>query len=201
MNRRNFIISSSLTAISLTTFGSIIKQSNGTFIGDCDTTDDILGPKYRPGAPVRSNLLFSGLEGTQVNIKGKVFTDDCKTAIAGASVELWHCNDKGDYDDTSDKFLHRATWITDKNGDYSFLTIVPGKYLNGNLYRPAHFHFRVKATNHKELISQVYFQGDPYIKTDRWASSQKAKERILEIKPKTNQAEASILFNIHLQKA
>ena len=200
MNRKQFIISSSLTAISVLTFGSIIRKKNGSFVGDCETTADILGPKYRSGAPVRSELVFDGLEGTRVTIKGKVFTEDCTTVLKDATIEFWHCNTKGDYDDTSDKFLHRAKWITDEKGEYSFHTIVPGKYLNGSQYRPSHFHFRVTAKDHKELISQVYFKGDPHIEKDPWASKEKAKERILQIVPKTDKEDASIIFNIHLDK-
>ena len=71
MDRKKFILSTSLTAFSMTTFGSIIKKANGNFIGDCDTTNDILGPFYRPGAPFRSDLTYNGLEGNRILLKGK----------------------------------------------------------------------------------------------------------------------------------
>lgn len=200
MNRRKFIINSSLTAISLATAGFIIKKNDGSFTGDCETTDDILGPKYRPNAPIRSDLRFKGIEGTQLMVKGKVFTEDCKTVIPAATIEFWHCDINGIYDDDSDKYLYRAKWVAGNNGDYSFRTIVPGRYLNGNLIRPAHYHFRVTAKGHKELISQVYFKGDPHIAKDRWASQTKAKERILQIVPKTSKEEAHVLFNIYMDK-
>ena len=69
MNRKKFIISSSLTAVSLTTFGSIIKDFNGAFTGDCDTTNDILGPFYRPDAPIRSDLTYEGLVGNRLTVQ------------------------------------------------------------------------------------------------------------------------------------
>jgi catechol 1,2-dioxygenase len=50
MDRKKFIISASWTAFGLSTFGSIVKKPNGTFEGDCETTNDILGPFYRPEA-------------------------------------------------------------------------------------------------------------------------------------------------------
>ncbi len=201
MNRKEFIIGSSLTAISVITAGFIIRKADGTFAGDCETTNDILGPKYRPGAPVRSDLTFKGLAGERLIVKGSVFTADCKTVIPQATVECWHCDTRGDYDDDSDKFLHRAKWITDPGGTYLFTTIIPGRYLNGNLLRPSHYHFRVTAKGHKELISQIYFEGDPHIAKDPWASHPKAKERILAIVPKTNREEAHVLFNIYLDKS
>lgn len=200
MNRRKFIISSSITAVSLATAGFIIKKTDGSFAGDCETTNDILGPKYRPNAPVRSDLSFPGMNGTRLIIKGKIFTQDCKTVLPGTMIELWHCDINGNYDDDSEKYLYRAKWITGINGDYSFRTIVPGSYLNGSLYRPAHYHFRVTAKGHKELISQVYFKDDPHIARDPWASAPNAKERILEIVNKTPREEAHVLFNIFLDK-
>ncbi len=166
MDRKKFILSSSLTAIGLSAFGAIIKDSNGDFKGDCDTTNDILGPFYRANAPIRSDLTFEGLAGTRIKLKGKVFKSDCTTVIKDALVEIWHCNSEGEYDNSTKEFRHRAGFYTNDKGEYSFNTILPGKYLNGELYRPSHIHYRVTEKNSKELISQIYFKGDPHITED-----------------------------------
>lgn len=200
MDRKRFIISSSLTAFALTTFGSIIKDANGDFKGDCDTTNDILGPFYRPDAPVREDLTYEGLSGTRIVLKGRVFNSDCKTILKDALVEIWHCNTEGEYDNDSKEFRHRACLITNENGEYSFTTILPGKYLNGELYRPSHIHYRVTEKNSKELISQIYFKGDPHIIKDPWASQEKAKHRILEISPEDIKGNLTIKFDIYLKE-
>jgi protocatechuate 3,4-dioxygenase beta subunit len=49
-------------------------------------------------------------------------------------VEIWHCNTKGEYDNDSKEFRQRASLITNEKGEYSFTTILPGKYLNGEFY-------------------------------------------------------------------
>lgn len=198
MNRKKFIISSSLTAVSLTTFGSIIKDFNGAFTGDCDTTNDILGPFYRPDAPIRSDLTYEGLAGNRILLKGKVFRADCTTPVKDAMVEIWHCNTEGEYDNETKDFKLRACWNTNEQGEYSFKTILPGKYLNGELYRPAHIHYRVTEKTSKELISQIYFKGDPHIAKDPWASQAKAKLRILEISPEDIYGNLTINFDIYL---
>lgn len=187
-----------MAAFSISTIAEV-KEENGKFHGDCDTSSDILGPFYRPKAPERSDLLMKGLQGTIITIKGKVFQQDCITPIANAQVEIWHCNSKGEYDNESDKYLHRALWFTDVDGNYSFKTIIPGKYLNGKLYRPAHIHFRVTAKNQKELISQLYFQGDPHITDDPWASKQEAQHRILPIIPEDTKGNIVVQFDIYLK--
>lgn len=198
MDRKKFILSASLTAIALSAFGSIIRKSNGTFVGDCETTNDILGPFYRPEAPIRSDLTYEGLEGTRILLKGRVFKSDCVTALKNALVEIWHCDTEGVYDNDSEEFRQRARLYTNDNGEYAFRTILPGKYLNGALYRPAHIHYRVTAKDSEELISQIYFKGDPHIVEDPWASQKKAKQRILPIAPEDTKGSLTVNFDIYL---
>ncbi|MFK8044379.1 MAG: hypothetical protein AB8B72_02710 [Crocinitomicaceae bacterium] len=200
MNRKEFLVTSTLTAVGLTTIGCAIKTSEGSFEGDCETTNDILGPFYRPKAPERNNLLFDGLKGTKIQLKGAVYQSDCKTLIKNALVEIWHCDSEGNYDNESDLFLHRAVAKTTKAGNYDFLTIIPGKYLNGELFRPSHIHYRVSAPGYKELISQIYFKGDPHITKDPWASQPKANMRILDLIPENTKGELSVTFDIYLPK-
>jgi protocatechuate 3,4-dioxygenase beta subunit len=200
MDRKKFLVSSSLTAFALSACGSIIKGANGEFRGDCDTTNDILGPFYRPNAPIRSNLTYDGLKGTVIVLKGKVFKSDCITPIKDSLVEIWHCNAEGEYDNETADFRHRAGIYTNDNGEYSFTTILPGKYLNGELYRPSHIHYRVTEKNSKELISQIYFKGDPHIVKDPWASQDKAKQRVLQITPEDIKGNLTITFDIYLKE-
>lgn len=200
MDRKSFLITSTLTAVGLTAFGSVFKKENGEFAGDCETTNDILGPFYRPDAPLIDDLTYEGLVGTRIVIKGKVYQSDCSTVIKNALVEIWHANTKGEYDNESNEFQQRAGWKTNEKGEYSFKTIMPGKYLNGKLYRPAHIHFRVSADGQKELVSQIYFSGDPHIEKDPWASQKKAKERILPIIPEDVEGNLVINFDIYLNE-
>lgn len=198
MDRRKFIIGTSLTAFSMSAFGNVIKGVDGNFKGDCETTNDILGPFYRENAPLRSDLTYEGLEGTVINLKGKVFKSDCNTPLKNALVEIWHCNAKGEYDNDTSDFNQRASWKTNDEGEYSFKTILPGKYLNGRLYRPSHIHYRVTEKESKELISQIYFEGDPHIAKDPWASDKNAKHRILQISPIDVEGNLTINFDIYL---
>jgi catechol 1,2-dioxygenase len=199
MDRKKFIISSSLSAFALTAFGSIVKGANGEFKGDCDTTNDILGPFYRPNAPIRSDLTYNGLKGNRIILKGKVYKSDCITEVKGALVEIWHCNTDGEYDNETNDYKQRASLNSNEKGEYLFKTILPGKYLNGELYRPSHIHYRITDESSKEIVSQIYFKGDPHIIKDPWASQDKAKHRILEITPEDIHGNLTIHFDIYLQ--
>lgn len=201
MDRKKFIITSTLTAIGLSTFGAVVKMPDGTYNGDCETTNDILGPFYRADAPYRSDLTSPELEGTRIQLTGKVFGADCVTPLKNALIEIWHCNANGDYDNESEDFNQRASIITNDEGAYTFLTILPGKYKNGSLYRPSHIHYRVTEEHSKELISQIYFRGDPHIEKDPWASQEKASLRILEMIPEDTKGNLTLTFDIFLGEA
>lgn len=197
MNRKEFLVASSLTAFSVSIFGQV-RPLGDDFEGDCETTNDILGPFYRPNVPVRNDLTSKDLKGTVVELKGKVFGSDCVTPTGNAMVEIWHCDTEGEYDNHSKDFQLRGKWFSDAKGDYSFKTILPGKYLNGALYRPAHIHFRVTVEGSRELISQIYFKGDPHIIEDPWASKKEAIHRILPITLEDIYGNLTVVFNIYL---
>jgi len=198
MKRRDFLKKSSLFAFALTSMGCVVVKEQ-KFVGNCETTNDILGPFYRPNAPQRTNLDLYNEGGKKLKIVGKVFSNDCTTELENAIVEIWQANTKGGYDNDTSEYRYRSTAITPKKGDYTFDTIVPGRYLNGALLRPSHVHFRVRAAGHQELISQIYFKNDPYIEKDPWASDTKAQDRILEMIAEGDGS--TVTFNIFLAKA
>lgn len=202
MKRRTFIKNSSLTALSISAFGSI--QWNGkSFVGDTPTTTDILGPFYRPGAPMRSDIIPPDSKGIPMNLTGTIFKEDGKTPLNNVLVEIWQCDENEHYDNTSDSFLFRGAIKTDKNGKYAFKTIVPVPYKadpnNEESWRPAHIHMRVSVAEQQDLITQIYFKGDKYNDTDRSASSPQAVNRILNI-VKNSSGENTVTFDVVLSK-
>ena len=202
MKRRTFIKNSSLTVLSISAFGSI--QWNGkSFVGDTPTTTDILGPFYRPGAPMRSNIIPPDSKGIPMNLTGTIFKEDGKTPLNNVLVEIWQCDENEHYDNTSDSYLFRGAIKTDKNGKYAFKTIVPVPYKadpnNDESWRPAHIHMRVSVAEQQDLITQIYFKGDKYNDTDRSASSPQAVNRILNI-VKNSSGENTVTFDVVLSK-
>ncbi|HET6556528.1 MAG TPA: hypothetical protein VFG54_04385 [Prolixibacteraceae bacterium] len=186
MKRRNFIANTAISAIAVSAYG-FISFNGEQYVGDCETTTDILGPFYRPNSPERNNLLISGDAGNPVELSGTVRHKDCVTPYPKAKVELWHCDGKGVYDNTSNEFRYRATTFTDDKGHYSFTTILPVPYDVGNgNFRPAHFHMMITAAGYQPLVTQLYFKGDKHIGDDRYASSSKASRRILDIQTADN---------------
>ena len=86
------------------------------------------------------------------------------TPLAGAQVDVWHCDALGVYSDTTDpswntvgqKFL-RGYQVTDAKGGAQFTTIYPGWYQG----RTVHIHFKIRTTSTSgqsyEFTSQLFF--------------------------------------------
>ncbi len=121
------------------------------------TTADALGPYYIAGAPAVVDLAGSE-RGQAIAISGLVLDTRCEP-IANAQVEIWQADDGGDYHD--DKL--RASIACNAAGAYAFTSIMPGRYLQATGLRPAHLHYRVSAPGYRTVVTQIYFQGDPYL--------------------------------------
>lgn len=123
------------------------------------TEDDIEGPFYTPGAPEKSTLVEPGMAGVLLTISGRVTDTDCQP-IANAILDVWQADDAGGYDNNG--FVLRGIFTTDADGYYEIRSIVPGHYLNGAQYRPAHVHVKASGPGFASLTTQLYFEGDPY---------------------------------------
>jgi protocatechuate 3,4-dioxygenase, beta subunit len=180
------------------------------------TPDQILGPFYPlkpfgrnadltrvPGRPGRAEGLVLDVMGRVLNPKGEPVRD--------AQLEIWQANAHGRYTHPSDHnpapldlhFEGSTTLITDHDGRYRFKTIKPAAYPAGpNRMRPAHIHFQVSGRQDR-LVTQMYFEGDPYNKTDRFLQTTLEQSDLLIAKllPPTSEMEPEsklVVFDIVL---
>jgi protocatechuate 3,4-dioxygenase beta subunit len=199
MKRRKFIEHTSLLALSVGVFGKI-KWDGEKYTGTNPTTTDILGPFYRPGAPFKTDLVQPGSKGELLHFGGTVFDKDGKTPVSGALVEIWHCDETGTYDNTSDKYIYRASAKTKADGKYHFRTILPVPYsVAATITRPAHIHMRISATGVQDLVTQIYFKGDKHIPKDSSAGDPKSLNRILDISV-NDKNEKNVRFDVFLRE-
>jgi len=149
VNRRRFLIA-----------GAIFVLPDALHAQQCRVTPrDALGPFYKANAPAQAELCASGSGGGQILVvSGRVLgTPDC-AALAGALVEVWQADSRGDYTQVGAKqddagCLLRASLKTGADGRYAFRTVLPGEYPG----RPRHIHYRVSAKGHATLVTQLYF--------------------------------------------
>jgi protocatechuate 3,4-dioxygenase beta subunit len=165
---------------------------------DCRATQWDLygtGPFYLPEAPARTRIARASEPGVPLSISGTV--SNCKTPVPGVKLEVWQATDSGCYiypqarcdlnagDDEEARLWGQLT--TDAEGRFAFETIKPGRYLNGDRYRPSHIHFRITAPGRvqgdggADLVTQLYFEGDEYIQGDYAADHESAAGRIIPL--------------------
>jgi protocatechuate 3,4-dioxygenase beta subunit len=172
--------------------GGAMLLAPEAFAQQCRVTQrDALGPFYIPNAPARAELCASGSGGKErLVVTGRVLgMPDC-APIAGAHVEVWQADARGDYtqvgggqDDAG--CLLRASLKTDAEGRYSFRTVLPGEYPG----RPRHIHYRVSAKGYATLVTQLYFARERGI----------PEELVVKAAPKDGALAAS--FDVTLSKA
>jgi catechol 1,2-dioxygenase len=146
----------------------------------------IEGPFYVPGAPefgADATLPMRDDEpGIRLTLHGQVRGVD-GTALRGARLDIWQDDANGVYSQFGPNVPEwnlRGVVTADENGRFRIRTIKPVPYeiptegatgtlirgANWAAFRPAHLHLRVSAAGHQQIISQLYFPGDPHNETD-----------------------------------
>ncbi len=125
--------------------------------------------------------------GDIIYVSGRVLDEACQP-IEGAPVDVWQANTWGRYDHEQDAGNPRAldpnfqSWaelVTDAEGRYSFKTIKPGSSPvdDQGWIRPPHIHFKVSRRGYQELITQMYFAGEPLNEPDQIRKALAPEER------------------------
>ncbi len=172
--------------------GAVLATPAAAAARECSLTPpDILGPFYRFGAPFQTSLGAPNEPGEKLVVSGTVYSSDCRTVLSRALIEVWQANSAGHYDTDipghyteATSFHLRGMLNTDERGHYEIGTVMPGRYpippgLPGleqfaGQTRPAHIHFRAIEALHVPLTTQLYFQDDPFIGKDPFASRKPA---------------------------
>jgi protocatechuate 3,4-dioxygenase, beta subunit len=115
--------------------------------------------------------------GERIIVTGRV-VDGSGNPVANTLIEIWQANAAGRYVHRGDQhdapidpnFLGMGRCLTNRAGEYTFLTVRPGAYpwLNHpNAWRPAHIHFSLFGPSYNSrLVTQMYFPGDPLHEMD-----------------------------------
>jgi len=143
---------------------------------------ELSGPRelQRRLARARGELAGDGEKraiGQLIHLRTTVVDED-GAPVAGAMVEIWHCNAAGKYIHPNDRhdapadpnFYGAARLIADERGRIELRTIKPGAYPvpdTDGWWRPPHIHFSVWGRVWlSRLVTQMFFPGEPLNETD-----------------------------------
>jgi hypothetical protein len=131
-----------IVALSVSILSFPYATGREAFAASCTpTAEDMMGPFYKPDAPVRESV------GKGYTLRGVVRSSSDCAPLPGATIEFWLAGPVHEYDDA-----HRATVIADQAGAYRFESNLP-QPIEG---RPPHIHLRVSAKGYKTLVTQHY---------------------------------------------
>ncbi len=188
-NRRNFL------KIGLGTTGAVLASSSLTKAAAlaCKLTPSQTAGPFFPGEEkfhIDQDLTYvkgsnQRAKGQIVYIHGKILDPACNN-VSDAIVEIWQACASGKYNNVKDtnpapidpNFKYWGEVNTNNQGEFVFKTIVPGAYpADSNWTRPPHIHFKVSKLGFHELITQMYFKGNPLNDTDLILQNIPASER------------------------
>jgi protocatechuate 3,4-dioxygenase beta subunit len=167
------VIGGSLTRIALAQTGATATPgATAAALPACVVRPELTeGPYFVDGQLNRSDIRIdpsdnSIKEGLPLKLVYRVsdVTGGVCAPLAGAQVDVWHCDADGQYSgvqdqgfDTSGEMWLRGYQITDADGIATFITIVPGWYSG----RAVHIHFKIRTEPESasgfEFTSQFFF--------------------------------------------
>ncbi|HYN19128.1 MAG TPA: hypothetical protein VEY96_13725 [Actinomycetes bacterium] len=126
-----------------------------------------------PGGEVERTpeTVAAGRGGERLVVSGTVYGEDCRTPLAGASIEVWQTNAEGEYGPGQETGGERCCYLaaalrTDGRGRYRFETVRPGHYKDTEEPPPAHIHFEVRHPDAAGVLTELLFEGDPWLRPD-----------------------------------
>lgn len=131
-------------------------------------------PKTKPGDSDADLTCLKGASGNAlgevIEIRGRILSVKGH-ALKDAIVEIWQADSRGRYAHPGDinpltgrdrNFQGYGAVRTGADGAYRFRTIRPSGYSSGSIRRTPHIHFRVLDHASRELVTQMYFPGEPF---------------------------------------
>lgn len=102
-------------------------------------------------------------QGVVTHLRGRLLAAD-GSPLAGARIEIWQCDARGIYRHPRDReaardtgFQGRGAMQAGADGGFAFRTIRPVPYPG----RTPHIHVLVRAPGRRELVTQLYLEGEP----------------------------------------
>lgn len=181
--RQEFVLLSDVLGVSMLVDAVAHRDGPGA-----TTESTVMGPFHTGDAPQVSHgaTIATGPEadrGQPCVVRGRVLSTG-GAPLVGAEVDVWQADDVGFYDvqpesDMPDVNL-RGVLRTDADGAFWFRTVRPrwypipadgpvGRLLRStgrHPNRPAHIHFWLRAEGHRDVVTHLFDQTDPWLDRD-----------------------------------
>jgi len=180
------------------------------------TPAEVKGPFYPVVAQKDTDFDLTRIEGKDGVAEGKVIVltgrvvDTAGNPVEDATVDLWQANAAGRYRHPHDPneapldpfFQGWAIVPSGVDGGFKFKTVYPGAYPASDAWtRPPHIHFKVSKRGYVELVTQMYFPGEPLNEGDRLLAGKSGEEQALMIAERIEGEPETYRYQIVLAEA
>jgi protocatechuate 3,4-dioxygenase beta subunit len=174
-SRRLFIKASVLGGV-VAAFSRTAGSAGRSGHSPTPTPSEIEGPFYPLTPQKDKDFDLTRIRGRSGVAKGRIIfvegqvLDTEGNPIEDATVDLWQANAAGRYWHQRDQnrapldpnFQGWAIVQSERNGQFRFKTVFPGQYPAAvDWIRPPHIHFKISKPGFRELVTQMYFPGQP----------------------------------------
>jgi protocatechuate 3,4-dioxygenase beta subunit len=153
--RRRRLVTAALFLPVSSSYGQVRSQSCAS-----GTPAQTEGPFFKPDTPERLSFVERGSNAQRLVIAGRVLSRRDCVPIAGALLEFWHSDERGEYDNSG--YRYRGHQRSDREGRYRLETILPALYPG----RTRHVHVKVQGSGGRGLTTQLYFPNEPANRRD-----------------------------------
>lgn len=163
---------------------SIFSSSN---VLNAFTLDNSEFPGYNPYSEAKTDLRLSKFSGKHITVEGTIYCKDNLNPLDGVKMEVWHLSPN------SAKYRHQAKLMTNKAGEYSFITDFPGREA-GKMSR-----IYLKISNRNSSYSTELLMNDTgaHITGEHWGKNNTLGEKLFPVKEGSINA-STIVFNISI---
>ncbi|KAI9869300.1 MAG: hypothetical protein M1813_000089 [Trichoglossum hirsutum] len=168
---------------------SLINEIAHSATNASATEASLLGPYYRPNAPVlpsNSSIIHNPTppaEGIIAYLHGRVYNSVTGAPVTGATLDLWQASTNGLYeheDEEQVEYNLRGRICVDGEGNYGVYCLKPTAYsipnngaagdllrlLDRDPMRPGHIHIVAKHPSYETLTTQIFNREDTYVSRD-----------------------------------
>lgn len=126
----------------------------------------------------------------KLRITGTIYQSDGKTPASDVILFIHHADENGNYelkkDENRKRYIHHRGWIkTDTDGQYTFYTFIPGKFLRSKELKQIHRTIKEPGKPEYEITS-FFFDDDPLLPDLTLACRAKAVMSMLKLNKEEN---------------
>lgn len=140
-------------------------------------------PGYNPYAEYTTDMRKNAYKAKPITINGVVYDQNTLKCLANIELEVWHLSPG------TNKFRHHGKLKTNAQGEYKFITDLPGR----DLGRSPRIYFKILGNQNLRYTELIIGEHDAFITGKHWEQNKSLGDLMQPVK-----TESQILYNLSI---